>query len=259
MTKQVNMQFKCPGCGNDVTVHADMDPIQLAPATRAQLQPKGNIFVYQISSDMITQFITAKAQALVPGVEVEVVPLYCEGRKRHRFEPHRSYASLRIAFSEDVLEKKDADEGWFGKIGSANGNARVEKSVFQAIIQRYQYNKKMIDELLGSYKRLEDVEEVLGMDETYINDLKKYTTPQFIATREKKPWIVFAAAADNVIRDMLTNPDTQKPIGRVQIQDVYQVSKTVVEFIVYVHPEELKLKENNHVRQILMGEEKAKR
>ena len=97
------------------------------------------------------------------------------------------------------------------------------------------------------------------MNEAYLNDLKMYATPQRILTTNNEPWIIFSAAAENVISDMLTDPTNNEPIGRIQIQDVYPISKDIVEFLIYIHPLEMKLKENPHVRQILLGEEKAKK
>ena len=38
---------------------------------------------------------------------MEVVPRYCERKRRRDSEPHRSYASLRIAFSDSVVEKNE--------------------------------------------------------------------------------------------------------------------------------------------------------
>ncbi len=260
MTHSVNMSFTCPHCNKDVDLNANIDPIQLAPTVRAVDQgvaPAGAIFVYKISSEQIKQFITTKAKLMIPDVKVEVVPKYCERKQRRPSDPHRSYASLRIAFSDHILEKK-GDDGWYGKIGETNSNIQIVQSMFDNIIRRYRYDRKAIEGWLKSYKNLEELEEALGMTEKYINDLRLYSTPQRVSTANKESWIIFSAAAENVIMDMLSDPATGRPQGRVQIQDVYRISKDVVEFLIYVHPTEIKLKENPHVRQILLGEEKPK-
>ena len=58
---------------------------------------------------------------------------------------------------------------------------------------------------------------------------------------------------------MLTNPATNTVDGRIEIHDVYQIDKDVVEYIIYLHPQEIEYKENAHVRQILLGKEKPKK
>jgi hypothetical protein len=45
----------------------------------------------------------------------------------------------------------------------------------------------------------------------------------------------------------------------MQIMDVHPISNNIVEFVVYIHPDEVLVKENPHVRQILIGEEKPKK
>jgi hypothetical protein len=256
MSEEVIIKAKCPDCGKDLTLSANIDSAQ-APNVRSRLQPIGSIQVYKITSDQIKNFIVAKAKKYSPTARVDVIPRYTE-RKARKNEPHRSYASLRIAFSEDVVEKTE-DLGIYGKIGDSADNVRFQKSIFQNLIKMYSYNPKDIDEWLHSYKNMEDLEEALGITENFINDIRQYATPQFVTTSDKEKWIIFSAAAENVIRDMLTDENTGNLPGRIQIQDVYQVSKDIVEFIVYLHPQQMKLKENPHVRQILLGEEKSKK
>ena len=258
MTRTMKAVYKCPHCNEAAEVSIDVKDEDMAPDVRSKIRPAGSILAYRISSDDIKAFITEKAKTMIPDVKVEVVPVYCERRRRKDSDPHRSYASLRIAFSDNVLEHKD-DAGWFGKIGETSDNLRFVSSLFQAIIKRYKFNAEAINGWLESYKVLEELEDAFGMTEKYINELKAYATPQRVMTTANEPWVIFAAAAEKVIEDMLSDPDTDKPIGRIQIQDVYMVSKDVVEFVVYVHPADMNLKENPHVRQILLGEEKAKR
>lgn len=251
---------KCPLCNKDIVLTSTIpsDPLELAPVVRGKLTPAGSIYVYKISSEEIKQFITKKAAKFVPDVKVEVVPRYCEKKRRRESDPHHSYASLRIAFSENVIEQKD-DLGWYGKIGESTENVRVVESIFKGIIEKYQYNRKEIEGWMKSYKTLEELEDGLGMTEAYINDIRMYSTPRRVQTTNKESWIIFSAAAENVIQDMLTDASTNKVSGRILIQDIYPISKEVVEFIVHVNPAEMKLRENPHVRQILMGEEKPKK
>lgn len=258
--QEIKLETKCPHCQRDMVVNAPIpsNPLELAPDVRSMIEPVGSIFVYKISSEQIKQFIIQKAQRYISDVKVEVVPRYCEKKRRRDTEPHHSYASLRIAFSDNVIEE-NGDLGWYGKIGESTENVRVISSLFKGIIQRYQYNRKDIDRWLKNYKTLEDLEEGLGMTEAYINDLRMYSTPRRVQTTSNESWIIFSAAAEEVIRDMLTEITANELIGKMMIQDVYPVSKEIVEFIVYVNPAEMVLKENPHVRQILLGEEKPKK
>lgn len=258
--QEIKLGNNCPHCGNKVVFGTSVpnNPLELAPEVRGKIKPAGSIFVYKISSEEIKAFITEKAKKYVPDVKVEVVPRYCEKKRRRNTEPHHSYASLRIAFSDNAIEKKE-DLGWYGKIGESTGNVRVIESLFKEIIQRYQYNRKEIDSWMKSYKTLEELEDGLGMTEAYINDLRMYSTPQRVQTTDRESWIIFSAAAENVIKDMLTSQVTNRLPGRIQIQDVYPITKDIVEFCVYLNTSEVQMRENPHVRQILMGEEKPKK
>lgn len=255
---KATIKTMCPNCQTelDLTTEIPDDPKFLAPKVRGGAKPVGSMYVYRISSDQLKQFIVDKTKLFVPSAKVEVVPKYCERKRRHKNEPHRSYASLRIAFSEDIVEKKD-DLGWYGKIGESE-ETRVVSSMFDAIIRRYRYNRKEVENWLKDYKILETLEETFGMSEHYITDLLTYVNPRRIITTTKERWIFFSAAAENVITDYLTDVETDVPIGKIRIQDVYPISKDNVEFLVFVSPNEIEYNENPNVRKILLGEEKIK-
>jgi len=257
---EYKVQGTCPKCGEDVMVNVDIPVTALPdnPETRSKITPVGNILVYRITSEEIKQFIIQKSRKYVPDVKIEVVPCYCERKRRKDNEPHRSYASLSIAFSENIMEQKDTN-GWYGKIGENNSHVRVVKGLFENIIQMYRYNPKDIDKWLSSYKILEELEDTFGMTEAYIRNLKAYSVPRRVQTSDRQWWIIFSAAANSVIKDMLTDRNTNEPIGRIQIQDIHMLSQGICEFIVYVHPDDMRLQENPHVRQILLGEEKPKK
>lgn len=255
----ITMQVTCPDCGKAFSVQADINPKMLAPQVRSKIQPAGSVLVYRITSDDMKSFIVAKARKYCPEAKIEVAPRYTEKKKRKDTDPHRSYASLRIAFSEHILDKGNQDLGWYGKIGDSADNVRIIPSMFQNIIQLYKYNPKDIEEWTKSYKNLEELEEALGMSEAYINDLRQYSRPQRITTNSGEHWIIFAAAAENVLKDMLTDYKTNVLPGRIQIVDVYPISKENVEFVVYLYPEEIQYTTNPHVMALLRGEEKAKK
>lgn len=260
--KELSLKATCPDCHNQLMVKTNFptDPLELSPDVRGAKDPDGCIWRYRITSDELKKFIVEKAKSFVPDIEVEVVPRYCEKKRRKQYEPHRSYASLRIAFSDKAIPK-DGDLGWYGEIGENPENCKVVNTLFQGIIRKYRYDVKEVDNWLKSYKIMEELEDAFGMSEAYINDLKMYVIPKRIRTtdHDKKSYIIFSAAAENVIADYLTEVTTNKIAGKMKIVDVYPISQGVVEWEVHVDPTQYTVKENPHVRQILMGEEKPKK
>lgn len=256
----VKINSHCPHCTKDIFLPVPMPDkaVDLAPVVKSKITPVSSIFVYKITSEEIKQFILQMAREFVPDVDVKVAPRYCEKKRRKESDPRHSYASLRIAFSDNVVEK-NADLGWYGKIGENTGNVRVVQSLMKGLIKKYQYDRKVIETWLKDYKLLEELEDGLGMTEAYIEDLRFYSSPRRIQSNTDESWIIFAAAAENVIQDMLTESGTDKVPGRIQIQDVVPISKEIVEFTVYLNPDEVKLRENPYLRQILLGEEKPKK
>lgn len=259
---KIDFSSVCPECGKDIELSADIPDTMIGNGTnvkvRGAIDPVGNITVYRISSEQIKDFLMQKSRQYVPDVRMTLVPRYCEKKRKSNTDPHRSYASLRVAFSENVIEKKQ-DLGWFGSIGENGSNVKLQSGIMKNLIEKYQYNRKEIEAWLKNYKTLEELEDAFGMTETYIKDILLYTPPQRIKAENNESWIIFAAAAENIIEDMLTDVNTGKVAGRIQIQDVLPISKDIVEFVVYVHPAQMKLRENPHVRQILLGEEKPKK
>lgn len=254
---EIKLTAECPGCGEEVEIAANVDKSILTPAVRSKLRPVGSVDIYKFTSDDIKQFIIQKARQYVPEVSIEFVPRYCEKKQRSKTDPHRSYASLRIAFSTHILEKK-GDFSFYEKIAESAGNVRVIKDIFYNIINLYKYDRKQLSEWTKNYKTMEYLEEEFGMTEAYINDIKEYSMPKYIKVANDKYWIIFSAAAENVIRDMLTDVETNSLPGKMQIVDIRPISKYIVEFLVYMHPKTMDFKENSHVRQILTGEEKPK-
>lgn len=251
----------CPKCNEDIHIKYPVEVSNFntsCPNVRSNLKPDGNILVYRISSEQIKDFIIQKARYYVPDVHMTIVPRYCEKKRKNENDPHRSYASFRIAFSEHVIEQK-TDLGWYGEIGNTDSNVKLQQGIMNGLIKKYQYNRKQIDAWLKDYKLLEDLEENFGITEAYLNDLRMYAIPQRIKADDNASWIIFAAAAENVIIDMLTEVGTNVTPGCVRIHDVYPMTKDIIEFVIHIHPNEMKDHENPHVRQILLGEEKPKK
>lgn len=257
--KEVKLMAECPNCDEKITLTTELDAKQLAPDLRCkELKPVESVFIYRVTTDEIKSFIIQKVSKMVPDAKIEVVPIYCEKKKRKETEVHHSYAALKIAFSEHIVEKKE-DLGWYGKIGESGNVPRVKKSLFTEIIKKYQYDSKELDKWMKNYKILEELEDGLGMTEPFINDIRKYCVPQRVPTGQNEDWIFFSAAPERVFQDMFTDPETNKVAGKIHIHDVYPISKDVVEFEIYLHPEVIDYKDNPHVRQILQGELKVKK
>lgn len=263
-SKDVVLQVTCPTCNDciDVSTKFSADPLLLVPPVRGEIYPVEDIVVYKFTSEDLKKFIIKKTHLFVPTAKVEVVPLYCERKRQKRGEPHHSYASLRIAFSTDIV-KKNKDMGWYGEIGESS-NPRIVKELYNDMIMRYRYDRDKVDAWLKSYKILEELEEGFGMTEAYINEIEKYLTPKRVkvesADKQKtEQWIFFSAMTEKVIYDFLSDPETDMPHGKVKIQEIYPIMKGVVQFVVYVYPHETDNTENPMVRKIMMGEEKPKR
>lgn len=260
--QEVRVEATCPKCDEHLAIGVEYpsDPLELSPDVRGGKDPDGCIWKYRITSDELKHFITEKAKSYVPDVEVECIPRYCEKKKRKDYDPHRSYASLRIAFTDHILEK-GADMGWFGELGRDDNDCRIINSLLNGIIRKYGFDRKKVDSWLKSYKVMEDLEDAFGMTEVYIRDLASYTTPKRVVANDnsKTHIIIFSAAAENIIADYLTEVNSGKLPGKMSIVDVYPISQGVVEWVVHVDPSQHITKENPYVRQLLMGETKAKK
>ena len=251
----VKVNTKCPSCNH---VHQDsvpIEPIQLAPVNRSNLKPMSNIFEYHITSDQIKRYLIDKAKKYATEVRMEVVPRFIERKRKENSDRHAAYASLRIAFSENVIEKNE-ENGWFGKIGESE-NPRIIKSIFQNFIARFNYDRESLKKIRDSYKLMENLEDTLGITEEYLDDLIMFSVPRLQTATNGVRWVFFAASAEKVLMDMLTIAETGEAPGRIEIKDTIQISKDSVEYVVHVHSNKV-VTEDPSVRRILLGEEKAK-
>lgn len=253
---KVRIKSVCEKCQQDQLTEVDITPLQLAPVNRANISPVTNVFVYRITSDAIKKYLIDKAQMYAPTVKMEVVPRFIQKKRRRPGEVNGGYASLRIAFSEQAILKNDQN-GWFGKIGENSSNPRIIKSIFQNFIQLFKYDRDELKKIRENYKLVEELEETLGITEAYLDDLIMFAMPRAITTVDKNTWVMFSAAAEKIIPEMLTVAATGEDPGRVVIQDVTQISKDSVEYLVHVYPDKI-VSEDPSVRRILLGEEKIK-
>lgn len=216
---------------------------------RANISANGQIDVYKITSDQMKTFIAAKAAAMQPGTKVEMTVDYWEKRKSI---PHRSYAMLKIAMSDDVIEKQ-FDDSWIIKVVDSTSDIKFVKKIWDFIVKQYGYDRKDLEDSLDDYRKLDLLEESFGLTEDQIKQIIYYSTPRRMKTGSKESWIVFAARPDAVIRNMLTDPSTNKVEGRMEIVSIVPITKDTVEYTVYVHVNETESNENPEVRKLLQS------
>ena len=248
----------CPNCQKDLSIQIPTSAVTSAPDVRAQLTPVAMSYCYKITSDDICNFVTQKARQYCPGVKATLVPIYSEKPNRKPFEPLRSYASLRIAFSHDVIEDDSnvSDLSFYTKLGKDSNHLNFVPSLFANVVGLYGYNRQQVESWEKDYKTLEDLENAIGLGEKNIDAIKEFITPRRVSAADGSKWIIFAAAPEKVIKDMLTNPETQKPIGKIMIESVEKLSDTNVEFTVQVFPGVNNLGEKADVRHFLLGKKK---
>ena len=249
---EIKITAECPECGKKSEYGVDINMKMLAPNVRSKKKPFGFITCYRFTTDEIAQFIIEKARSIVPNIHVTVIPRYTEKKRRHHDENHpkASYASLLIAFSEDAMEDKQ-DFGWYGKIGSTGSNIRFKKSLFDIIIKKYQYKYENVESWLKDFRKMEYLEETLGMSEEFIRSIKENCKPRLITGNDNKDWVAFAARPEAIIQDMLTSVDTGKVEGELKITEVNPVSKDLVEYLVYVLPKQAVKTQDPRVVELL--------
>ena len=254
------METTCGGCNSELLINIPDDlinSIRLSKSesnVRSLIKPIGNILVYRITTDDMKAYLQQQAKYYASGTRLELVPKYTERRSSDGTK--KSYASVRIAFSEEVVEKNLPD-GFFSKIGNDSSNVRIVKDIWVEMIQKYKFDKDEIEGYLSSYKKLEELEDKFGITEKYLEDVKLYTTPRRFTTTNKESWIVFSARADKIISNMLEDIDTDALNGFLEISSVNVINQSLVEFIVYIHPNVMgKNKDNLYVRKMMESDSK---
>jgi hypothetical protein len=267
----------------DSSFYNDPYIVRRGPTLR---EPNGIIQVYRITTEHIHEFVTSKVGGFVPGARVEIMPEYCEKKKSI---PKRSYAALMLALSADTLDRTGQSDP-FRRMVDVGNNPKFIKGLETAIIERYRFNREALQNIVNSYKRLDEVDEAFGMTEDYVRSLIKWARPiRQESPKTKDIWIMFAARPEAIITDMLTEvevwdintggivkrakltdddryrtlpngdsmdlfPDrVQNPGGiggRMNIVDVTQISKENVEFTVHLHVNEVHSTENPELRRL---------
>lgn len=258
MKKTFVANTKCPYCDHTILIDTTIRAEDVHPTLKSGLVPNGSVLIYKITSADMTQYLSDIVHAFCADARIEVVPRYCE-KKTHKGEPHCAYASLRIALSDHVIAK-NANVGWYGKIGESRDNVQVIDSIFANLISKFKYRREDVDKWMD-YKNLDMLEEHFGITESYLNDLRRFTDIQLVRSNDNRNWVFFAADPTLIIRDMLTEaPDENgkagKVAGDIRIMDVRQINKDMIEYTIYLCNEKTSSYENPHVRMLLTGEEK---
>lgn len=249
----------CPSCGAELNVEA-VAPDTVTPNLRCKMQPSSTTLIYEVTSKDIATFVTEKAKQYARDVRVEVLPKFCCAKRKSEDDPVRSYANFRIAFSEKEVTRGNDNLGWFGKIGESSESVSIIPTMMENIIEKYSYKLSDIKHWLDSYPIMEKLEDRYGMTEAYIKDLEGFVRPRRIPTTTKENWIIFAAAPENIIHDMFTDPATQKEPGRLTISNPIEIQKGgEIKYYVAVHLGENNYKDNPHVREIMLGEKESKK
>lgn len=254
---------KCPNCKTQMPFRIGIDTQDIrmyAPTIRAgaNYSPDGLIFVYKITSNHIRDFLIEKTHEYVSDAKVVSVPIYCENKRKRQDGHHNSYSTIRVAFSKEVsLNPRDRDD-WFVNIGTGDGRVQVNRDLFNHVMSPYKYDQRFYNDPLKDYDKMSELEDHHGITEKFLKDLKMYAIPRWVKAAGGEEWIFFSAAPEFIIVDMLTDVTTGKPIGKIVVEDEYLINKDTVEYLVYVHVNEFERKISEHVRAIMLGEEKAK-
>lgn len=259
MEQTLNIPVTCPQCNKEMVVKVnttDIDPLLLAPEIRGGVKPVGIPYEYHVSSEDIKRFIIDKIHQYSPNANVKISVRYCEKKRRKDNELHKSYATFLIALSHHVIEDYNSN-GWFEKLGENNGKVHIVNDLYVKLIKQWKYDPDYISEWLKSYKKLERLEEGLGMTEAFINEIKEFSVPRStIANGTDEAWVFFMPCPEKIIADFFTNVKTNKIAGKLEVKDIVKISKDIVEYTVSLDPYAVVTKENPYVRQILNGEAK---
>ena len=255
-----SVSFDCPFCEARNEKTQMVVNIPNHPIVRTQVKPTRLIHVYKITTEEITAFLLQKLKLIKPNAMLKTHFQYSMNKQTN---PPRSYSSLRIAFSEDVVKTdSNADGSWFESLGDNESNLKFDRNFEIMMISRYKYNKEILKTYLSDYKQLEKLEKQYGITESLLKDIIMYSTPRRIhMPRSKESWIFFAAEPAEVIKDYLSDPITDKLNGRLSIENIEQLNeKGSYQYTVFVHEGEgeSEIKDNPEVREMLIGNNKKK-
>lgn len=227
--------------------------IVLKPPVRCSLPASGLIRIHRITSDHMKRYVGAVLRKCNKDTQLEMEVKIFNRKKYKDDNGSIPYTILHFALSDDVVEKS-ADRKWIEHIVDSGVTPRFTENVFQNVIKRFGYNIKELKNIANNYKAMDKIYEKFGLVEEDIGKLIELSIPKRIVTNREGGWVTFAASPEAVISDMLINPCTGKPDGRIHIVSITPISNSMVEYLVYVYINEYDVIENNEVKQIMKSE-----
>lgn len=228
----------------------DIEMVKDETMNRANLKPSAIVKVYQITSEDIKDFIREKAKYYAPGVVVNTVLMFTKAKKNKK-----GYATARISFSDEAMSYSKTSN-WYSDIGDSDRNLKFIPEIYVNMVKKYKYNLNDINALLHNYKKMGILEDMLGISEEFLNDIKMYITPKRFKFSNNTSCVIISAKVDKIIEDMLTNPKTNQVDGAIEIKEAY-INKDVIHFTVYLHPTEMKVESNPLVKEFLESSTKV--
>lgn len=228
---------------------------------RLQREPDAIIEEYRITSDDIRSFISAKCAHITDKfklrkpIKAEISTTLWDRSRKDYSRSNKKYVLLMIALNEDSLEYGQTEEsaGLIKDILIENSQVRFVKCIWKLIVEKYQYDRKELNDIRKSDKLLDKLEDTLGITEDQLKELIKLSQPH-IHTINGDHWVIFAVRPENVIRDMLSDVDTDQVDGKMVITNITPITKDRVEFTVHIYRgEDREAPVNNEVLEVLQN------
>ncbi len=175
------------------------------PKVRGKIRPDGVIFTYPITSDQLKEHLTELLHEYLPGAMLEVVPMYIEKKAgKNKDRRARSFSALQVAFSEEVINHA-AGNSFYGKVGDLDGtNVRFVRAIWKNMIEKFMFNRDMINGWIKNYRKLDELEERHGITEKFLEELSIYVTPKRATVAGMTDsWVIVALRVDKIIEHIL--------------------------------------------------------
>lgn len=273
MVDKITVTTVCDSCNKqldlEVPISADVLDIKasdigldnLAPDLEAGwLKPKEEILVYKVNTKDIEKYLTIKSKIVDPNIKLIVDSTYISREKRFSGKANHAYSSLQLTFSTNAIKSNKYGEGWPYEYEYDNGRVILIDSLMDNIIRRYSYNRKELIELTKPKKfdKRYDLEQKLSIDDKYLKQLIHFSIPRVVEnTTTGNKVVIVVLSPELVLKDMFREMGkNHKSSGLIDIKSVNFISEGIVEYLIHLYPGKSELRENPHVRQILLGERK---
>lgn len=199
---------------------------------RAKRSPDSIIEEYRITTEEIERFIAAKAFHYKEGLKIKLAPELWE-RKGNQGNG-RKYAMLKLTLSDAALEQFGQETSIVRQMIAENSNVRFVTEVWEAIIKKYSFNRQQLESIRKSYKTMDRLEDTLGINEDNLKRLIAFSQPRMVNVGNEK-WIILAIRPEAVIEDMLSDINSGKINGQIEIVNITSITKDNVEYQIHLH------------------------